>query len=797
MEQKESFISDLRQDFGIDIDLMVEDAKRYLPNLNEKKFREAFYFAAKAHEGQLRRENKPYIIHPVETVRILISLHADEDTLIAAFLHDVPEDTKHTIDEIETKFGKKVAFLVSGITKLSKVHFRNEMARRQIESLKKLFVYTAEDPRIILIKLADRLHNMRTLQYIDNEAKRSRISRETLEIFAPVANLLGIEELKSELEDLCFHYLYPDDYENIADRMRRNREKNQKILETTIQTVQKELDKAKIKAMAIGRQKNLYGIYKKIVSQGKRLDELDDFIAVRILVPERADCYKTLGILHTMFKPKPGKFADYIAVPKINGYQSLHTTVFGLNGMITEFQIRTHKMHLEAEYGIAARYFDGQNGSRIQLEADKRSHWVAKILELDQAATGSESFLDDLKVDILQDRIFIFTPKGDPIDLPKGATCIDFAYSIHTQIGHRSLKADVNNEIVPMTTGLKTGDTVRIIPSDKPKGPDREWLYFAKTSSAKNKIREYFKRESMEEKIKIGRNLLQKEFDRAGLGVVKNVSQKRIHQFCQKYPQMGYKTLEDIYIAIGDGTLNPIDLIHFLYPRTDIIQIGSLRLSTLLKPQKKEKQTKVTLKVYTEDRVGQLERLSKIIADFGINIDRTSAYRSLFKKVFICKFTFKVHRYEELSELFEKLEHLEGIFGVKRLFWRRQLLFILTSVVTFVVWALHPFMLYAIAKDLPYSRNPLLSNIVIFAGFFMLFFLIFMLKRLTHHSFPEHRESPGFWLVTVLLNVFAIITFFAEIHFFKLNLNWVFILGFIFLIVTYLAVECLNAYKRK
>lgn len=797
MEKKELPISRL-DSIDVNIEPLVRDAKRYLLDFNEKKFRAAFYFAACAHEGQLRKENKPYIIHPVETVRILISLHADEDTLVAAFLHDVPEDTNHTIKEIETKFGKRVAFLVNGITKLSKVHFRNEMAKRQIESLKKLFIYTAEDPRTILIKLADRLHNMRTLQYVDKEEKRRRIARETLEIFAPVANLLGIEELKTELEDLCFRYLYPDEYENIADRMRRNRDKNKKILEETIKLVEKSLDKDKIKAIAVGRQKNFYSIYKKIITQGKRIDELDDFIALRVLVPEREDCYHVLGLIHTLFKPKLGKFKDYIAVPKVNGYQALHTTVFGLRGIITEFQIRTHKMHREAEYGIVANYFDEKNKNNFQLEKDRRSNWMSKIIELNNVEIPNESFLDNLKLDILQDRIFVFTPKGDPIDLPKDATCIDFAYAIHTQVGHRALKADVNNEIVSMTTVLKTGDTVRIITSDKAKGPDREWLFFAKTGYTKNKIMEYFRRESVESKVLIGKQLLQKEFDRAGLGFIENISHKHVRRFCDNHQNMGFKTLDDILGGIGDGTLSTLNFIHFLYPRRDIIQIGSFQISTLLKSKEKTPQyTQVILKVRTEDRIGQLEKLSRAISSLGLNIIASKSHSSWFSKNFICKFTVNVKSYQELLRLFESLEHIDGVLFVKRLFLRHRFMFILVSALTFVIWAMHPLLMYFITKDFSQIHSPIVAGFVLYAGLFMLFFLALMVKNITQRSFPEHRESTAFWILTFLLNSFALVTLFAEIYFFKLTFNWVLILGLILLIFAYLIGEYINQWERK
>lgn len=798
MEQKQALITALRSDHGLDIEAMVSDVQRYLPDFNEKKFREAFYFAAKAHEGQFRKENKPYIIHPVETVKILISLRADEDTIIAAFMHDVPEDTAHTIEEIESKFGKKVAFLVNGVTKLSKVHYRDAMAERQVESLKKLFLYTAEDPRIILIKLADRLHNMRTLQYIDKPEKRVRIARETLEIFVPVANLIGIEELKSELEDLCFRYLLPDDYESIFDRMQRSREKNKKVMEETIDLVHRELEKAHIKGALYGRQKNLYGIYKKIVSHGKRMDELDDFIALRILVPEREDCYKVLGILHTLFNPKPGKFKDYISVPKVNGYQSLHTTVFGLKGIITEFQIRTHKMHLEAEYGTATRYFE-HNGAKIKptAEEDKRTGWMGKIRDMEKVQRSQESFMDNLKGDILQDRIFVFTPVGEPIDLPQDATCIDFAYTIHTQVGHRALKADVNGEIVPLTTALKTGDIVRIITSDRAKGPNREWLFFAKTNSAKNKIREYFQKESKESKIHLGRQLLQKEYDRAGLGIIRAMHEKKVHQLAEKFPELDLKNFDDVLTAIGDGSLGTLDLMHWLYPVRDSLDVSRHSVLEFLHMQPQHQKTHVNVKIsFDEDRPGQMQSILNVISKFNINILMTQGYLSLFRRVFLAKFTLEIDNFQQLSELFENFEHVPGVFRVERQFWKRKLAFLIVSMFSFSLWVIHPFIMSLAKNELLMNPNTLLPSLYQYFSFFMLFLGVFLLKSLSHRSFPELRETTAYWIMSFLLTAFALVTFFGEIYFLKLSFNWVFVFGIIMLIVAYQVAEYINANDR-
>lgn len=784
---------------------MTRDVARYLPTFDDAKFREAFLFATRAHEGQFRKENKPYITHPVEAAKILISLHADEDCLIAALLHDVPEDTAYTIDDIERKFGKKVAFLVEGVTKLSKVHFRNDMAQHQIASLKKLFIHTAEDPRIILIKLADRLHNMRTLEFIDKPEKRLRIARETLEIFVPVANLLGIEELKAELEELCFRFLYPDEYANLADRLQRNREKHRHTVEQTVDLVQKKLDQAGIKALVYDRQRNLYHIYKKIVVPGRRLDDIDDQITLRILVPEAEDCYKVLGILHGMFKPIPSKFKDYIAVPKVNGYQSLHTTVFGLNSTMIEFQIRTHQMHLEAEYGVTAHHFQhpaqqlqGQ-GRHQGTVHDQRPLWLEKILKLQKEQITNDAFLEDLKLDILEDRIFVFTPRGDPIDLPQGATCIDFAYSIHTQVGHRALKADINNQILPMTTVLRTGDIVRIITSDKPQTPNREWLYFAKTNQAKNKIREFLRHESREAKIRAGQYLLQKELDRAGMGLVKNISHKRFRSFCEQSANLGCQNANDIFIAIGEGTISAIDVFDRLYPQEKAHgkQKKFRRKATnqavqdpAPAPLSTPKKIQVSLKILSDAFLNA--KYLEVFSELNIQILRSKTSISALNGKFVARYLVIVRSFQQLSLLFEKIEHIDGVVSVQRLFLSKKVFFTIFSFLTFLFWAVHPYALYMVNKHYLHLNYSLISSLLLYGSLFMLFLMVFFLKRLTQRSFPELRETKLFWIITFVLNIFALVTFFAETYFFQLQFNSVIAFAIILLIFSYLTMEYID-----
>jgi len=759
---------------------LISDIKVYMPEFNEQKFLRSYTFASKAHEGQLRKGGEPYITHPLATAKILSSLHVDEDTLIAAILHDVPEDTDRTIEDVQKRFGKRVAFLVEGITKLSKVHYQKNMKKRQIESLRKLFIHSAKDPRIIIIKLADRLHNMRTLQFIDNPLKRERIAKETLEIFVPIANLLGIEELKSELEDLCFRSLLPDDYHLLSDRLKTSREKNKKALDKMIERLETIFRKNGLSTSIYGRRKNIYGIYKRIYSEQSKLQDYDDFLALRIIVPNLEDCYTVLGIIHGNFKPKTGKFKDYIAVPKRNGYQSLHTTVFGIGGLNTEFQIRTHQMHLEAEYGIAATYFEKSKHRNPHLEADSRTNWTLKILEYNNRANDdeSDSFMENLKLDILHDRIFVFTPKGDCIDLPQGATCIDFAYEIHTEVGHRAINAEINGSTVPMSSALQNGDTVNIITSDLPKSPNRHWLAFVKTNAARNRILDYFKKISREEKITNGKELLQKELDRAGLGKIRDLPGKKVKAFCQL--QNDCRGIDGLLEKIGEGSLSAVEFISQVYPTVD--RSGKTRISRSRPPSK----TLVSMKVTSRNSPQIITRLLQLLEIQNISVIKIKSYLSPLNASLVCRISFLAESFSQISSLFEAVEQIEGVTNVERMFWQRKLQFILGSILTFIIWAIHPFLVHFIAIDLGIDvLHPVQANMLLYAGLLMLFLVVLSLKKITQRSFPEMRENRNFWFFTFLLIAFAIITLFAEIYFFQINYDWFIVFASIIGILVY------------
>ncbi|HOZ56211.1 MAG: Bifunctional (p)ppGpp synthase/hydrolase RelA [Parcubacteria group bacterium ADurb.Bin316] len=445
----------------------------------------AYEFADKAHKGQKRMNGEPYIQHSLHTAFLLAQMKADLTIIIAGILHDVPEDTEVTLEEIEKNFGQDVASLVHGITKLGKIKYRG--VERYRENLRKMFLAMAEDLRVILIKFCDRLHNLRTLDALPTE-KRQRIARETLEIYAPIAGLLGIWRLKWQMEDLCFKYLYPEEFKKLLYKyeVEKKVERNQYIQKVK-NTLGKKLSEAGIDYQVEGRFKHLYSIYKKMQLKDRKFDEILDVFALRIIVPSIPDCYKTLGIIHTIWKPKVGRIKDYIAVPKPNGYRSLHTTVFGIDNQPTEFQIRTEEMNEESHYGIAAHwYYKQRSGSDYHEE--RQPAWVKEILNILKQENEDKDFIKEIKLDIFHDRIFVFSPKGDVFDLPEDSTPIDFAYAVHTEIGNKAIGALVNNKMVPLDHPLKNGDLTEIIIDKRRKGPSRDWLKFVKTNRAKEKI---------------------------------------------------------------------------------------------------------------------------------------------------------------------------------------------------------------------------------------------------------------------------------------------------------------------
>jgi len=455
----------------------------------------AFEFAQKAHADQKRKNGEPYIQHSLHTAFVLTQIKADLETVVAGLLHDIPEDTEYTLADIEKNFGEEVADLVEGITKLSKIKYRG--IERYSESLRKMFLAMAKDLRVILIKFADRLHNLRTLESLPLE-KRLRIAKETLEIYAPIAGLLGVFRLKWQLEDICFKHLYPEEYKKLEYKyeVEKKYEHNQYIQKTK-NILGAKLKEAKIPFQITSRFKHLYGIYLKMQKKDRKFAEIYDVFAMRVVVPSIADCYKTLGIIHSLWRPNPSRFKDYIAVPKPNGYRALHTTVYGLESKSCEFQIRTKEMDEQAKFGIAAHWYYKAKGS-VSIN---QPGWVKEVLKIQKDTEDTLDFIKQIKFDVFHDRIFVFTPKGDVFDLPKGSTPIDFAYYVHSDIGNQAVGAMVNDKIATLDQGLKNGDLVEIIREKKRKGPSRDWLKIVKTATARNKIKQNL-RNSMLDNIK-------------------------------------------------------------------------------------------------------------------------------------------------------------------------------------------------------------------------------------------------------------------------------------------------------
>jgi RelA/SpoT family (p)ppGpp synthetase len=492
--------------------------------------RQAYEFAFKAHDGQFRKSEEPYIIHPVEVSSILSELSGDRETIAAGLLHDVLEDCDVKPKEIEDRFGKEVRLIVEGVTKLGKFSFSSK-EERQAENFRKLIVAIAEDVRVVLVKLADRLHNMRTLDHMAAR-KQADIAKETLEIYAPLANRFGLGQMKWELEDLGLKYLHPDEYVNIQQLVADSRSDREYLISQVVEKLRGELDNRQIHADIVGRPKHLFGIWKKLKRQEKEFEELYDILAIRVIIdsnvdknyceidadPDTQKCYEVMGLVHALFRPIPGRFKDYIAMPKPNNYQSLHTAVIGPKGKPVEIQIRTRKMHHIAEFGIAAHWRYKETGESVKADSsvDRKLAWLRQLVDWQHDLVDAQEYLDTVKMDLFEDEVFVFSPRGDVLDLPTGSTPIDFAYRIHTDVGHRCIGARVNDRIVPLNTVLKNGDIAEIITS-KNAHPTMDWLNFAKTHGAKNRIRQWFKKHHREEHIQQGRQMLEAELGRAAL----------------------------------------------------------------------------------------------------------------------------------------------------------------------------------------------------------------------------------------------------------------------------------------
>ena len=539
---------------------LVDAVYKNNPNADIEYLEEVYRFAEDLHKDQYRKSGEAYIIHPLSVAILLAELGMDETAVAAGLLHDVVEDTSCKRSGIADHFGEDVAFIVNGVTKLSKLEC-NSKEERQLESYRKMFLSMAEDVRVVMIKLADRLHNMRTLRF-QKEEKQRAIAQETLEIYAPIANRLGISKVKWELEDLCLRYLEPEAFYDLVERISMKRDEREEYIQNIIGQMTKELDKVEIKAEISGRPKHFFSIYNKMKKQNKDLDELYDLIAVRLLVDSVKDCYAALGIVHTLWRPIPMRFKDYIAMPKPNMYQSLHTTVIGPNGDPFEIQIRTYEMHHTAEYGIAAHWIYKESGGSEISKDNSQLSWLEQIKEMQNEASDSKDFLSSLKIDLFSDTVFVFSPKGEVYELPQGSGPLDFAYKVHSGVGNSCMGAKVNKKIVPLDYQLKNGDIVEILTSKQAK-PSLDWVNLCKTSQARNKIRQWFKKEGRDENMQRGKDSLEAELKKKD--IEPSAVLHKQDTLIELANRMGYSSWDDVCVGIGNGSLTALQVANKLY----------------------------------------------------------------------------------------------------------------------------------------------------------------------------------------------------------------------------------------
>ena len=535
---------------------LIERVRKYHPSADVSMIEKAYHIARDAHKGQTRKSGEEYIIHPLWVGIILAQLEMDKETIVAGMLHDAVEDTDMTLDDVAGEFGEEVALLVDGVTKLGQLNYSQDKLEVQAENLRKMFLAMAKDIRVILIKLADRLHNMRTLQYMRPEKQQEK-ARETMDIYAPIAMRLGISKIKVELDDLSLKYLKPDVYYDLVHKVALRKSEREQFVGAIVKEVKKHMDDANIKAQVDGRVKHFFSIYKKMVNQDKTIDQIYDLFAVRILVDTVKDCYAALGVIHEMYKPIPGRFKDYIAMPKPNMYQSLHTTLIGPNGQPFEIQIRTYEMHRTAEYGIAAhwKYKESSDGKApVGKSEEEKLNWLRQILEWQRDMSDNKEFMSLLKndLDLFADSVYCFTPQGDVKTLPSGSTPVDFAYSVHSAVGNKMVGARVNGKLVPIEYEIKNGDRIEIITSQNSQGPSRDWLKLVKSTQAKNKINQWFKKELKEDNILKGKEMLAQYARAKGFKITNYTKTQYLEAVLRKY---GFRDWDSVLAAIGHGGL--------------------------------------------------------------------------------------------------------------------------------------------------------------------------------------------------------------------------------------------------
>jgi GTP pyrophosphokinase len=542
---------------------ILQRVASYHPDPDLDIIKKAYVYSAKVHQGQLRKSGEPYLIHPLEVAGLLAELKLDEASIVTGLLHDTIEDTLATAEELTELFGPEVAQLVDGVTKLSKFSASATLSQeeKQAENFRKMIIAMAQDIRVILVKLADRTHNMRTLDHMSEEKQR-RIAQETLDIYAPLANRLGISWIKTELEDLSFRYVKPQDFVTLQDKLNKRKKEREKYIEDVSTLIRTKLEERGLTGDVSGRFKHVYSIYKKMKSQGIEFEQIHDIIAFRIIMPAVPSCYEALGLVHQLWKPVPGRFKDFIAIPKPNMYQSLHTTVVGPLGERIEVQIRTPDMHKVAEEGIAAHWAYKEGKAVAVSKDDEKFAWLRQLMEWQQDLKDPKEFLETVKVDLFTDEVFVFTPRGDVKSLPRGATPVDFAYAIHSDVGGRCVGAKVNGKIVPLRYKLKNGDTVEVLTSPQAH-PSKDWLTFVKTSRAQQRIRGFIKQQQREKSLQLGRELLERELKRFQLNFNRLLKNGELKKVCE---ELGYRVEDDLLVAVGYGKVVPTQVLSRVVP---------------------------------------------------------------------------------------------------------------------------------------------------------------------------------------------------------------------------------------
>ena len=710
---------------------LTNTIKKFSPRVDLAEVDKAYNLAKKAHRGQKRHTGKPFIEHPLIVANIVARFNVDTSTIVASLLHDIVEDTPITLNDLRKEFGNDVAKVVEGETKISKIKFRFRDETYYIENIRKMLVAMAQDIRVVIIKLADRYHNMQTLDALPKE-KQERIARETLEIYAPLASRLGMGELKGHLEDLAFPYLFPNEYAWTKKLISAELEKKEEYIEEVTKNLKRELKKAGVNVIDIhGRIKHLYSLYRKLVRYDNNINKIYDIIAIRVIVNNISACYESLGVIHKLWKPLIGRIKDYIATPKTNGYQSLHTTLICNQGEIVEIQIRTPDMHQEAEYGIAAHWHYNESSGKKDDQASQTTKdkiiWLNEILEWQKDLQDPGKFAESLQADAFKDRIFVFTPEGEVLDLPEGATPVDFAYHIHTEIGHRCNEAKVNYKLVSLDHKLENGDLVEII-TGKKEDPKRDWLYFVKTSIARNNIRNWMKKISRKKNLDYGRELLSDELKRVKKPALNRVPKSNIKKLIENLP---YKSLDDILVALGQGDLTVNQIIKNIYGPEDVFpqkpkkffffgpestvnraiiageggfltnfakccnpasgdeikahisrakgaivhkadckelkKIDEGRITAASWEEDYENLNRVAIEIKSFDRVGLIKDITSIIADYEINILSFDLKNSRKNDILIGRAMIEIKDLDQLVGLLHDIEKIKGVTEAKRI----------------------------------------------------------------------------------------------------------------------------------